>query len=314
MEVSLFTLVSDGMKKFLLHILLFFAIVGVVDVCVGFGGRYLQGHAKGGSARQFDDLVMKDKHDVLILGSSRAHHHYDSPFLSDSLGLDVYNAGYDGNGVVLADGILEMVLSRYTPKMVLFDIEPAFDIHVYSKDNNHTRYINYLKPYYREKGVSQIIKDVSVEEWRKVQSGMIRYNTDILGMLVDNVIDRGTEPGGYEPMLGSIAKEPNPKTEQEHVLDSFKLAYIEKLIALCQSHDIPIVLVGSPKYGIRDSKDLNPVKEIAKMYGVRYLDYYAEPTFNEHKEWFKEPMHLNRDGARVFSKMIASDITQVLSN
>lgn len=293
------------MKKFLLHILLFFAIVGVVDVCVGFGGRYLQGHAKGGSARQFNDLVMKDKHDVLILGSSRAHHHYDTPFLSDTLGLDVYNAGYDGNGVVLAVGILEMVLNRYTPKVVLFDIEPSFDINVYEKDNNHIRYINNLKPYYMERGVSQIIKDVSMEEWRKVQSGLIRYNTEILGMVVDNIVNRGTQKGGYAPMTGRILKDPEPRVAQELELDAFKLSYIEKLIALCQSHDIPIVLVGSPKYEMQNSAALNPVKEIAEKLDVPLLDYYADPTFNAHKEWFKEPMHLNRDGARVFSRIIA---------
>ena len=296
------------MKKFLLHILLFFAIVGVVDVCVGFGGRYLQGHSKGGSARQFDDLVMKDKHDVLILGSSRAHHHYDTPFLSDTLGLDVYNAGYDGNGVVLAVGILEMVLNRYTPQMVLFDIEPSFDIKVYDKDNKHIRYISNLKPYYMEHGVSQIIKDVSMEEWRKVQSGLIRYNTEILGMVVDNIINRGTEKGGYAPMTGRILNEPVPRVAQELELDAFKLGYIEKMISLCQSYDIPIVLVASPKYGMQNSTVMTPVKEIAEKLDVPFLDYYAEPTFNAHKEWFKEPMHLNRDGARVFSTMMVSVI------
>jgi len=300
------------MKKYLLHILLFFAIVAAVDVSVGAFGRYLQGHANGGSTRQFDDLVMKDRHDVLILGSSRAHHHYDTPFLSDTLGLDVYNAGFDGNGVVLADGVLEMVLNRYKPRLVLFDIEPAFDVNVYDKDNHHTRYIKNLKPYYREEGVSEIIKNVSVEEWRKVQSGLIRYNTEILGMLVDNVIDRGVERSGFQPLKGEMEKEPEPKAPKDVVRDSFKLAYIEKLIRLCQENDVPLILVGSPKYGQKNSEALQLVKEIAKKYDVRFLDYYAEPSFMAHKEWFKEPMHLNSEGARVFSKMIAQEISELL--
>ena len=300
------------MKKYLLHILLFFVIVAAVDVSVGSFGRYLQGHAKGGSSRQFDDLVMKDRHDVLILGSSRAHHHYDTPFLSDSLGVDVYNAGFDGNGVVLADGVLEMVLNRYKPRLVLFDIEPAFDVNVYDKDNHHTRYIKNLKPYYREEGVSEIIKDVSVEEWRKVQSGLIRYNTEILGMLVDNVIDRGLERRGFQPFKGKMEKEPEPKAPKDVVRDSFKLAYIEKLIRLCQENDVPLILVGSPKYGQKNSEALQPVKEIAEKYDVRFLDYYAEPSFMAHKGWFKEPMHLNSEGARVFSKMIAQEISELL--
>lgn len=300
------------MKKYLLHILLFFGIVVAVDVGVGTFGRYLQGHAKGGSTRQFDDLVMKDRHDVLVMGSSRAHHHYDTPFLSDTLGLDVYNAGFDGNGVVLADGVLEMVLNRYKPKLVLFDVEPAFDVNVYDKDNHHTRYIKNLKPYYREKGVSEIIKDVSMEEWRKVQSGLIRFNTEILGMAVDNLIDRGTERGGFQPLSGRIEKEPEPKAAGQSELDPFKLAHIEKLIVLCQRNEVPLLLVGSPKYGRKDSEVLRPVKAIAERYGVRFLDYYAEPSFMAHKEWFKEPMHLNREGARVFSKMIAEELRSEL--
>lgn len=300
------------MKRYLLHILLFFAMVAIVDVGIGAFGRYLQGHAKGGRTRQFDDLVMKDRHDVLILGSSRAHHHYDTPFLSDTLGLDVYNAGFDGNGVVLVDGVLEMVFSRYKPKLVLFDIEPAFDVNVYDEDNHHTRYIKYLKPYYQEGGVSEIIKDVSVEEWLKVQSGLIRYNSEILGMLVDNVIDRGVERGGFQPLSGKIEKEPGPEASKDVVRDSFKLAYMEKLIMLCQENDVPLILVGSPKYGQKNSEALQPVKDIAEKYDVRFLDYYAEPSFMTHKEWFKEPMHLNSEGARIFSKMIANDISELL--
>lgn len=300
------------MKRFLTNIFVFFTIVGVVDMFVGFGGRYLQGHAKGGSTRQFDDLVMKDKHDVLILGSSRAHHHYDTPFLSKTLGLDVYNAGFNGNGVVLAYGVLEMTLHRYCPKLVLFDIEPAFDIYVYDKDNHHIRYIKSLKPYYKEAGVPEIIKDVSIVEWRKVQSGLIRYNTEILGMAVDNVIDRGTERGGFQPLSGKIDKEPEPKAVRQPVIDPFKLAYIEKIVKLCQRNNVSLLLVGSPKYGQKDSEALRPVKRIAEKYGVLFLDYYAEPSFMAHKEYFKEPMHLNCEGARVFSEMIAKYIKNEL--
>ena len=296
----------------MLHILLFFVIVAAVDVSVGAFGRYLQGHAKGGSTRQFDDLVMKDRHDVLILGSSRAHHHYDAPFLRDTLGVDVYNAGFDGNGVVLADGVLEMVLNRYKPQLVLFDIEPDFDVNVYEKDNHHTRYIKNLKPYYREGGVSEIIKDVSMDEWRKVQSGLIRYNTEILGMAVDNLINRGMDRRGFQSLSGKMEKDPEPKAPKKEELDPFKLAYVEKLIVLCQSNDVPLVLVGSPKYGKTDSEALRPVKDIANKYEVPFLDYYADPSFMAHKEWFKEPMHLNSEGARVFSKLIAQDISELL--
>lgn len=302
------------MRKFLLNILLFLLIVAGVDVAVGSLGGYLQSHAKGGRTKQFDDLVMKDTHDILILGSSRAHSHYDTPFLSESLGMDVYNGGNDGNGIVLAYGILDMVLERYQPQLVLFDVEPAFDIVVYDQDNNHTRYISHLKPYYRKRVASEIIKDVNTKEWYKAQSGLIRFNTEIVEIIVDNVINRGIEKKGYLPLVGSIAKEPNPSPSKPSELDSFKLRYIEKLILLCESKNIPLILVGSPKYGAKNSSAIQPVKETAERYGVTFLDFYADSVFMQHKEWFKEPMHLNREGARRFSESIINDIQSELCN
>lgn len=81
------------MKKFIFNILVFFGIIVLIDCGISVLGGYLQNHAKGGSTKKLDDLVMKDKHDIIILGSSRAVVHYDTPFISDSLNLDAYNAG-----------------------------------------------------------------------------------------------------------------------------------------------------------------------------------------------------------------------------
>ena len=147
------------MRKFLINVLVFWGLVFIVDFFTMKLGNYLQGNAKGGYTKRTNDLIMKDCHDVLIMGSSRAHHHYDTPYLSDSLGVDVYNAGYDGNGVILAYGILELVLERYQPKLIILDIEPSFDIIKYSGDKNCIRYINYLKPYFNHDVVDKVIPE-----------------------------------------------------------------------------------------------------------------------------------------------------------
>lgn len=302
------------MRKYLINTLLFFVLVSVVDFCVGSLGDHLQAHVKGGATRRTNDLVMKDTHDVVILGSSRAHHHYDTPFLSDTFGLDVYNAGYDGNGVVLATGFLELILERYQPRLVLFDVEPAFDINVYAPDNNHVRYIGNLKPYYRHPAVGEIIKDVSTEEWYKIHSGMIRYNTSILTMLKEYSGGINTSLRGYAPLDGIYTKKSNSGEESEiSTIDEFKLNYIEKLILLTQNHNVPIVFIASPKYAAKNSSDLHPAKVICNRHNVEFLDHYADPYFASHKEWFKEPMHLNVEGAKVYSQIIAKEIVYYLN-
>lgn len=301
------------MKKYLLKILLFFTIVLVIDLAFGAFGDYLQAHAKSGVTRRTQALTMDDSHDVLILGSSRAHHHYDTPFLSDTLGLDVYNAGYDGNGVVLAYGLLGLVLERYKPQLIIYDVTPAFDIEVYDGDNKHTRYISGLKPYYRNDAVKDIIRDVSKEEWYKAHSGMIRYNTKILTMLQDMRGSDNRTLRGFSPTKGVYTKEPKVETGLEEV-DEFKLNYIEKLIYLAQSNNIPVLFVASPKYGQTSSEVMQPVKDICEKHKVAFYDYYASPLFIWHKEWFKEPMHLNAEGARAFSRIMAELIGQILPN
>lgn len=306
-------LVFNAMKKYIVRIILFFAIVVLVDIIVGLAGDYLQAHAKGGDTKAINDLVKKDQHDILILGSSRAHHHYDTPFLSDTLNLDVYNAGYDGNGVLLAYGILQMVLERYEPKLVVFDVEPSFDINVYAPDNNNTRYLKFLKPYYQEPGIEQIFRDVSNKEWYKVHSGLIRYNTDIISKLTDCFKGASAFPCGYAPMSGEMKEDREMELETPIPVDSLKLSYVGHLIDLARSRNIPIVLVSSPKYGAHNSEVLNPVKEICKSRGVKFLDFYADKEMVTHKEWFKEPMHLNAAGARIYTNRMLGEITSILS-
>lgn len=302
------------MKKYITKILIFFAIVAVIDFCVGFVGGYLQSHAKGGDTRKTNDLVMNDQHDILVFGSSRACHHYDAPFMSDTLNLDVFNAGYDGNGVILSYGLLSMMLERYQPKLILFDVEPAFDINVYAADNGNKRYITPLKPYYQNAGVSEVIRGVSEEEWMKSYSGMMRYNTAIISKALDYVQGSGVSNKGYIPMKGVYTGEPNKKKGNGPKRDAIKLEYVEKLLVLAQSKNVPIAVVASPKYGQKNAEDVQPVIDICRKHNIPFIDYYANEEFMQHKEWFVEPMHLNDVGAREFSRKVVGNINSLLGH
>lgn len=303
------------MKKYIINILLFFAIVAVIDLCVGYAGDYLQSHAKGGPTRETNDLVMIDQHDVIVFGSSRCKNHYDTPFLSDTLGLDVYNAGYDGNGVVLSYGLLSLILERYQPKLVLFDVEPAFDIKVYAGDNNHKRYIRNLKPYYKNSIVGTIIKDVSSEEWLKTYSGMMRYNTEIINKAKDIVRTVPKADHGYIALEGELSYDPEKKDNTSKIqIDEFKLDCLENMILLAQSQNVPIAILASPKYGRPSSEELEPAFEICRKRHVPIIDYYTAPLFMQHREWFKEAMHLNGIGAREYSKIVSDEIVSLLKD
>ena len=299
------------MKRFIIKVIVFFAIVGGIDVCVGFAGDYFQSHAKGGETRKINDLAMVDKPDILIMGSSRARHHYDAPFMSDSLGMNVYNAGVDGNGVVLAYGLLSLVLERYQPKLIVFDVEPSFDINKYDGDNGNKRYLTPIKPYYHHKGVEKVIKDISTEEWYKNHSGMIRFNTTIITKALDHFRGGAIVDNGYAPMNGVYEGEVPIRSGTSPGIDFLKTQYVEDFIQMARAKSVPIVFVASPKYGALSSEELQPAIDICDKYNVAFLDFYADSFFMQQKELFVEPMHLNSKGARIFTSMLLRSLNEL---
>ena len=69
--------------------------------------------------------VEKVDADVVVIGSSKASHHYVPQMLEDSLGLTAYNCGQGGCFFLYQNCIINMILDRYTPKMILWDIQPG---------------------------------------------------------------------------------------------------------------------------------------------------------------------------------------------
>lgn len=304
------------MKKFIVKIILFFLIVGVVDFFYGMTYDFMNSHAKGGENKRVYDLCKKDKYDILIMGSSRAHHHYVPSIIEEETGMSCYNAGFDGNGVILAYGFLQQIVKRYRPKLIIYDIEPAFDISVYLPDNDRTRYLSLQKPYYRDSDVAKIFKDVAIDEYYKVHSGLYRYNSACLTGLSSFLSNRGNDTlKGYEPLYGEMKEDVNKGLIKDtSQTDENKLEYISKFIDLANNKQIPLIIVASPKYLKESSAVYNEVKEMCMFKDVPFLDYYHLTDFMEHKEYFKEPMHLNDKGAKEFTKHIVSQIQTYLNN
>ena len=83
---------------------------------------------------------------------------------------------------------------------------------------------------------------------------------------------------------------------------------MNKFIKDVTERKIPLLVVVSPKYGAENSNELQPIKDICENYNVPLLNYFADAEFMKHKEWFKEPMHLNDEGAMVFTKRLISTV------
>lgn len=302
------------MKKFLFKVLLFFALVVVMDFAWGHVFSWLRTHAKGGSTANCEYIANYANEEVIILGSSRATHHYVPQIIEDSLGLSCYNCGEEGNGIVLAYGRYKLLTNRYKPKLIIYEMTPGYD---YGTKESNTKYLGYLRPYYDEQGIKDIFVDFDKElSFLKMKSKMYQNTAKLLPNLVDNVIYRDNMKG-YAPLFGKINVKKTDKpiskpiSKQEPV-DSLKLSYVERIMLEAKEDSIKIVFMISPSYGT-NSVTLNYEPEIAlcKKHGIPYYDFINYKTIADNPNCFQDDGHMNNNGAVAYTQMI---IKEVLNN
>ncbi len=298
--------VSD-MKKFLINIAIFFALVGAIDFAAGRMFIKLQSSfAKGETGSEYY-ICNCLKEDILIMGSSRAAHHYVSKIFADSLGATCYNGGQDGNGIVMQYGRWKMISKHHLPKVIIYDIEPAFDL----SGGDNERYIDRLKPYAYDADVKEYIASLFPLENLKLTSWMYRYNYKFLEIISDCM--RYSEVNnGYKPQYGHIRQELIDKQGKEVngrpiEFNEEKKKILTDLVKEAQEKGIKVILVSSPYWKGYSNFDMRVVKELAAMMNVPFIDY-SDSEIRNNPDWFADSMHLNDDGAQVFTADLISRI------
>lgn len=297
------------MKRFFIHIFIFFALLFCLDKGFGYAFEYLQSHAVGGDTGRNNYICNETDEEVLVFGSSRAIHHYDSRIIEDSLGMSCYNCGNDGNGIVLLYGRYRMIAERYTPKVILYDVCTSFDL---LAGDNH-RYLDWLRPYYHREGIDSIFISVDRNERYKMLSSMYQYNSKILQLVSDNVAPMQEDIKGYRPIRKTMPYEPEA-AEENHVYeyDSLKLHYLEQLIKECQGKT-RLIFFASPLYHASDAVVYEPLKKLCEKYDVPFWNYYTDGEFVNTKDYFSDTSHLNETGATAYTKRIVGRIKTLLN-
>ena len=306
-------LISKAMKKFLLYIFIFFGIVAVVDYGFGLSCEWLQANAKSGVERGIYQFAKVQTSDIIVMGSSRAHHSYVPRVINEITGMSAYNGGVDGNGIVLSNGLRYLIYERYEPEIILYDITPGFDYTTNEMDENNVRYCGYLRPYFFNKKIREVLCCVDNRERYKNFSAMFRYNSCIIELLKDQFVFDSHIKDGYEP-LGSVINNErleNGNTGKSNMLmgddspiDQLKMNTIENFISDVRDSDTRLVFIASPRLGAVSSELFNPIKEVCSRYNIEFWDYYCDSAF-QNPEYYADQVHLNDKGANAFSRCIA---------
>lgn len=300
------------MRTFLIKTVALLLVVIVCDVCFGLAFNYFRDHAKGGETGKTNYICDNCKEGILIMGSSRAVHHYDPNIIEDSLGIGCYNCGYDGNGIILNYGLYKMLSDRYTPKIIIYEITSPFDL--LSGDNK--RFLRVLRPFYDRIGIDSIFLSVDKTEGYKNMSHMYRYNTFFTQVLRDNFSPKSNTNKGYSPKDKIMQYEPNVNedNEERYEYDDLKLSYLKKFVIDCKRNATKLIFALSPSYRKTICREFMPVYDICKEYDIPFLNHYCDSRYVNNKDYFYDSVHMNRIGATEYTKLIAAELKELIEN
>lgn len=295
------------MRKFCIKLLLFLSLVLLVDCAVGNIAEYMVSHSADGPSYQVRYISNEISDSILILGSSRAVHHYVPSVITEKTGMSCYNVGHDGSGIIYNYGIFKIVTSTYKPKYVIYDICPKYDL--FKGDNS--RYLTNLKLYYGHPAIRKLFGDIDWKENIKMSLNMYKYNSRLLEIFSDyrGYVVKKRELGGYLPKYNTMeyVAKPNPDFIYEHETDEQKLKYLDMLIDECDSLKINLVFVVSPCYKYSNDDLLKPIKVIAKSRHIPFVNHFSDTYISADSTMWADGVHLNDKGAREWTLLLIKE-------
>ncbi len=278
---------------------LFISLIFIIDVLVG---SLLEDRFFEITTGKFGTInkSLKTQSNILILGSSRALHHYNPEIFSERLNESCYNSGIGGYGLFINFAILNERVKKSLPKIVILDLSPNVieDYKSYEK-------LNALLPYYKNYSSFKEIIELD-PKFSKLEtiSNLYIYNSIYYDLFRDYLSKNRDSNNGFIPLDGNInTNNFKPFFLNQVEVDKNKITYLNKIINLCKINSIKLIGVVSPTYEKfdRNNEIINELKTIFKKNDVDFFDYSNYLKVYKDTKYFKDQLHLNAIGAKVFS-------------
>lgn len=301
-------------KKFFIKLILFALCFLGVDYLSGYGFRYLENkallHSPYGMVTEY--TMWDVSTDILIMGASEANHSYVCKILEDSLGMTAYNCGKDGCRFFYQNAMINGILDRYVPKIIIWSISPG-ELTTPSKEDDDN--LSQLNPFYHSNEYCRdIVQQKSKYEYIKMCLQTYVYNSRFLPFLFKSFMsDYQYERGGYAPLYGSDKNLKLQERRWENSYDTLVGHYFKNTITRCQKQGAKLVFVFTPRFEIERHDTLLQyieLKRILKEQDVELVEdlYHHEDLMNP--VLFKDNAHLNDSGAQKFTKMLVEKIKE----
>lgn len=300
------------MKRFIAIVLMAVAVAMALDWTIGkaLDSMLPQISNQGDSGKTYFSLNEVNA-PVVIVGSSRAVHHYVTQMVEDSLGMPAYNVARDGCFYSYNCCVMNSILDRYSPELIIWENGREY---LSAEDDP----LESLYPYYdKNQWATELInEELPWTEQSRLLSKTYRYNSMIHRVVMRYVTRHRFKDGttkGYSPLAPKSQGEPlELKSEpvESEDLNPIKVGYFRSTLERAKSKGVKVVVVDSPKYKKRSETSLSgdTMREICQDYGMVYLDNSQLPYFLEKPELFSDATHMNDSGAKIYTEMFIRQI------
>lgn len=311
-KTSIYHIKKNPYLYFAFKLVVLFAIVFAFDYSIGTILRHYYFKQESGLQYRTTYSIEETKAEILIFGSSRANHHYHPVVFENRMKASYYNVGRDGNFIFYHTAVLNGVLNRYLPKVVILD----FNMSEFRNSRISYDRLSSLLPYHKSHPEMRSIIELKSElEKIKLISSIYPFNSSMFTIAVGNAgfnKRRKADIQGYVPLSrawdGSILIDSNSM----YNIDSMKVKAYKSFIQNCIKSKVKLYVVCSPSYILFKNKDESVIigKEIAKRNNIDFFDYSNDSIFINNPKLFADPFHLNDSGAIIFSNMLINSISQ----
>lgn len=153
----------------------------------------------------------------------------------------------------------------------------------------------------------------------RLLSNMYKNNTFLVHNLMDNMT--GGDNKGFIPLKGEmkVGKKYTHDVKKLPEIDSVKLLYMERLIVELQQQDVKVCFIVSPKAvsleeAAKEEKEYEPIKNLCNQYGIPFINHTYIEGISDHRDYFHDFVHLNREGAAIYSKVFCDEMLNNIYN
>lgn len=264
-----------------------------------------------GDYESIDYLLNRCDDNIVVLGSSVGLNDINTKQLQDSLGITSFNGGANAQTFPYFLTTLKALTShQQKPEFVILCMSP----------NNLTysgigeRY-KILAPYYNRdiSDIDSCLRTHTPYEQLFLSSNSYRLNTIWFRIFLYNFITAGlTGENGFvaKPVPPAFPTKTDPENLSAPIVPE-RQNEINRFIDICQSNDIQLMIILTPQYINSDPAVAGQLLDICNRKGIAFYNDILHPRFNSDSTMFYDNLHLNINGAEIYTLIIMERIKEI---